>query len=164
MPEELAIHGWWQFRAGSCIRAMYRHVHSCDECFWVLMRAVAFTVIGLLFVATEVRSRDMSCEDAKVEYSGVCALREQATNKYPLGDFSYFTKCKHMAEEAFAGCRNWKGVAADFRANKVKPEPGSSPRSSASDNVYQDCEQKRRTGYILEPNEVDYCGGLPRRD
>ena len=90
----------------------------------------------------------LTCQEEITRLAGLCAQEKGLDNA---------RACREESTKRIGDCRNWKGEMADFTG---KAEEG---RNDGSDNVYMSCDEKRRQGYVLEPNEVDYCGGLQRK-
>ena len=80
----------------------------------------------------------------------------ELTTECMKGDLNKGPACRQQASQRLGSCRNWQGNMADFEG---KAEEGRNPG-----DVYLSCAEKKRMGYVLEKNEVDYCGGLRRKD
>ncbi|RUM97478.1 hypothetical protein EET67_12530 [Pseudaminobacter arsenicus] len=106
-------------------------------------------VIALPFLCLGVApGHGKSCEEAIDEIAVQCMLKKGV---------EHGAACRKEAQGRLQNCRNFQGEMADFRG--TAKQGWNDPEG----NVYKSCEDKRRENYVLDKDEIDYCGGLPRR-
>lgn len=111
------------------------------------MIKVRFWAFVLILATIASPTFALTCEDEITRLTGICIQQIGLDNA---------KTCRQQSTARLGDCRNWKGEMADFTG---AAEAGRNPG-----NVYMSCDEKKRMGYILEKYEVDYCGGLPRRE
>jgi len=91
----------------------------------------------------------LTCEEEITRLTGICVQEKGLNNA---------KSCRAESTQRLRNCRNFQGEMADFTGQAQKG------RNDPEGNVYKSCDDKRREGYVLDKYEIDYCGGLPRRN
>jgi hypothetical protein len=95
----------------------------------------------------------------------LCHLLSTASVISLPGDFHYPSDNVSLLNNIEADIHKFTQWCNQYRA-QMTPAPVAIPASisPSSDNLYLSCEEKRRAGYVLDDNEIDYCAKPPADD